>query len=79
MTVAEELMQKGREAGRAEGREAGRAEGQITLLVKLLTRKFGELPGEYRARLEAATSELLEHYAERLLVAGTLAAVFADD
>jgi predicted transposase/invertase (TIGR01784 family) len=75
MTVAEELMQK----GRAEGREAGRAEGQITLLVKLLTRKFGDLPAEYRARLEAATSELLERYAERLLVAGTLAAVFADD
>lgn len=75
MTVAEELMQK----GRAEGREAGRAEGQVALLMKLLTRKFGDLPAEVRGRLEAATSELLEHYAERLLVAGTLAAVFADD
>jgi predicted transposase/invertase (TIGR01784 family) len=67
MTMAEELIQK------------GRAQGQITLLVKQLTRKFGDLPAEYRARLEAATTDLLEHYAERLLGAVTLAAVFADD
>jgi hypothetical protein len=63
MTMAEELMQR----------------GQVTLLVKMLTRKFGELPAEYRARLEAATTDLLEHYAEQLLGARTLAAVFADD
>jgi hypothetical protein len=63
MTMAEELMQR----------------GQVALLVKQLTRKFGELPAEYRARLEAATTDLLEHYGERLLGAMTLAAVFADD
>jgi predicted transposase YdaD len=79
MTIAEELMQKGREVGHKEGRKEGRAEGQVTLLSKQLTRKFGELPDDYRARLEAATSERLEHYAEQLLVASTLAAVFADD
>jgi predicted transposase/invertase (TIGR01784 family) len=67
MTMAEELMQR------------GRAQGQITLLVKMLTRKFGDLPAEYRSRLETATTDLLEHYAERLLGAGTLAAVFAED
>jgi predicted transposase/invertase (TIGR01784 family) len=71
MTMAEELMQR--------GRVQGRAEGQVTLLVKMLTRKFGDLPAEYRARLETATTDLLEHYAERLLGAVTLAAVFADD
>lgn len=75
MTIAEELMQK----GHAEGRKVGRAEGQVALLVKLLTHKFGDLPAEYRARLDAATTDLLEHYAERLLVVSTLAAVFADD
>jgi predicted transposase/invertase (TIGR01784 family) len=75
MTMAEELMQK----GRAEGRAEGRVEGQITLIVKQLTRKFGDLPAEYRARLETATTDLLERYAERLIGAGTLAAVFADD
>jgi predicted transposase/invertase (TIGR01784 family) len=63
MTMAEELMQR----------------GQVSLIVKMLTRKFGDLPAEYRVRLETATTDLLEHYAERLLGAPTLAAVFADD
>jgi predicted transposase/invertase (TIGR01784 family) len=67
MTAAEELMQK------------GRAQGQVTMLVRQLTRKFGDLPAEYRARLEAATTELLEHYADRVLIAPSLAAVFAED
>jgi hypothetical protein len=67
MTMAEELMQ------------IGRAEGQVTLLVKMLSSKFGDLPAEYRARLESATSGLLERYAVRLLGARTLAAVFAED
>jgi hypothetical protein len=67
MTMAEELMQR------------GRAQGQVTLLMKMLTGKFGTLPAEYRTRLETATTDLLESYAERLLGAPTLAAVFADE
>jgi hypothetical protein len=79
--VRERVLARGQhlQKGREVGREEGRAEGQVTLLVRQLTRKFGELPAEYRARLEAATCDLLERYAERLLVAGTLAAVFSDD
>ncbi len=63
MTMAEELMQQ----------------GGARLLVKQLSAKFGDLPAEYRARLEAATSDLLERYAVRLLGAPTLAEVFAED
>jgi hypothetical protein len=48
------------------------------LLVKQLTLEFGELPDVYRTRLEASTTEALERYAERLLAAHTLAAVFAN-
>jgi flagellar biosynthesis/type III secretory pathway protein FliH len=80
MTIAEELIKQGRAEGRAEGQAEGRAEGrvqgQVELLVKLLTRKFGELPAEFRARLETATTKQLEQYAERLLFAQALPAVF---
>jgi predicted transposase YdaD len=75
MTMAEELIQQ----GRIEGRATGRAEGQAALLSKQLTRKYGEIPPLYRARIEAATSEQLEAYAERFVFADTLASVFADD
>jgi predicted transposase/invertase (TIGR01784 family) len=79
MTIAEELIQQGRAEGRVEGRMEGRVEGQVALLVKQLVRKFGELSADTHVRIEAATPEQLEHYAERILFAETLAAVFADD
>jgi predicted transposase/invertase (TIGR01784 family) len=63
MTIADELIQQ----------------GQVTLLVKQLVCKFGELPADLRARIEVATLEQLEHYAEKVLFADTLAAVFSDD
>jgi predicted transposase YdaD len=90
MTIAEELIQRGRaeamtmaeeliQKGRAEGRVEGRVEGRAELLVKLLVHKFGELPTEYLAGLADATDEQLERYAMRVVTVETLAAVFADD
>jgi hypothetical protein len=70
MTIAEELIQK----GRVEGRVEGRAE----LLVKQLVHRFGELPTEYLAEIADATDEQLERYAMRVVTVETLAAVFAD-
>jgi predicted transposase/invertase (TIGR01784 family) len=71
MTMAEELRQ--------EGREEGRAQGIRQLLLKLLARKFGDVPPQYGAAIEAGTPEQLERYAERVVMVDTLAAVFADD
>jgi hypothetical protein len=64
--------------GRVEGRDKGRVEGGAGLLRRLLSRKFGELPDEVTARLETATQEQLDVWADRVLVADSLAAVFAD-
>lgn len=75
MTMAEELMER----GRIEGLAKGRAQGQAALLAKLLTRKYGDIPPEYRARIDEATSEQLERHAERFVFVETLADVFADD
>ena len=70
MTMAEELMQAGREAGREEGR--------LSALLELLTLKFGELPSEVRRLLEGARDEQLTHYLRRVLSAPSLDAVFAE-
>jgi hypothetical protein len=78
MTMAEELIQK----GHAEGWAKGRAEGDAALrnlLLKLLMRRFGDVPLDRRAGIEAATPEQLERYAERIVVVDSLEAVFADD
>jgi hypothetical protein len=66
------------EQAREQGLQQGLQQGRVTLLVKLITIKFGELPREYQARLEAATNEEIERYSERVLTADTLAAVFGE-
>jgi predicted transposase YdaD len=78
MTIAEQLRKEGMEKGRKEGRQEGRQESLVRMLGKQLTLKFGELPPEHAARIEAATSEDLERYIERILSAGTIEAVFAN-
>ena len=50
----------------------------LTLLVKLLTLKFGTLDDLTSARINAASPAELERWIERILTAPHLAAVFAD-
>jgi predicted transposase YdaD len=66
MTLAEQLRAEGREEGRKEGRVEGRKEGRVEALVetaiKLLTKKFGSLPEEFKiklSKLDAATLEVV--------------------
>ena len=77
MTLAERLMERGRAQGLERGRALGARDGQIKLLLEQLGLRFGALPPETSARLEAGTETELERWAERLLVAATLEEVFA--
>ena len=63
--------------GKIEGKIEGQREGQAALLERLLTRRFGPLREEDRARLEAATLEQLEQWSDRMLDATTIEAVFS--
>ena len=84
MTIAEQLIEEGRQKGMAEAREEGRKEGYwegwIISLRKQLVFKFQlqTLDPAYEACLQAATPELLNRYVERVLTAESLAVVFAD-
>ena len=66
MTIAEYLEEKGRQQGR------------VDMLRSQLVYKFHALDAETEARLQAATSEALDRYGRRVLIADSLAAVFAD-
>lgn len=82
MTIAEYLHEQGRQKGRAEGikkgRVEGRKEGRIAALRSLLVLKFHTISAKYEARLQAASSEAIDRYLQRLLTANSLAAVFKD-
>jgi hypothetical protein len=64
--------------GRKEGIKEGIEEGEKKLLIKQLARKFGELSAEVRERIEAASSEQVDLWGERVLTAQTLEQVFAE-
>ena len=72
MTIAEQL----KATGKAEGEAKGRVEGQRALVLKQLALKFGTLDEASRTRVGEASSDELERYAERVLVAPNLAAIF---
>lgn len=67
-TLAEQLIQR--------GRNEGIQEGQREMLTRQLALKFGVLPGAVRDRLAKATVDELGEYTLRVLAAATLDAVF---
>ena len=67
-----------REEGRAEGYAHGITQGQAALLEHLLRHRFGPVSAATRTRLQTATPDQLEAWAERLLDAPNSEAVFQE-
>jgi Domain of unknown function (DUF4351) len=63
----EEGRQEGKQEGHQEGKQEGRQEGKKELILRLLSRRFGELSSQARARIESMNSEQLEALGEALL------------
>uniref|UniRef100_UPI004057BB17 DUF4351 domain-containing protein n=1 Tax=Candidatus Electrothrix sp. TaxID=2170559 RepID=UPI004057BB17 len=58
--------------------DQGRQEGEILLLLRLLSKRFGELPSWAEERLRQASFAMLETWSERVLTASTLEEVFSE-
>ena len=66
----------GMEKGIAQGKEQGRLEGEAKILKKLLERRFGDLPAWTADKLNSAAEQDLETWAEAVLTAANLEAIF---
>jgi hypothetical protein len=64
---------------RAEGRAEGCAEGRAALLRRLLSRRFGDLPGWAVGRIEAATVEQMDAWADAVLTASSLTEILGPE
>jgi hypothetical protein len=62
----------GWEEGRQEGRQEGQLEGKASILVTLLTLKFGPLTPTTLAQIRAASPQQLDRWAEQILTAPDL-------
>ncbi|MEW6168599.1 MAG: DUF4351 domain-containing protein, partial [Pseudomonadota bacterium] len=67
-----EWEQQGLEKGMQQGLQQGLQQGEAAVLLRQLTRKFGELPPQVRRRIESADAETLLLWSERVLDATTL-------
>jgi predicted transposase YdaD len=79
-TIAEALIERGARQGKREGRREGRREGEWharqQTLLRLLGQRFGELPPEVMATIEATRDiERLDAWLDRLATAKRLADV----
>jgi predicted transposase YdaD len=75
MTAGERLIQQGEERGIQKGIQ----QGERALLVRLLKKRFGNaVDADIERRVEAATTEQIEVWAERVLSASTLAELLAN-
>jgi predicted transposase YdaD len=60
-------------------RAEGRREGEAEVVLRQLRLRFGPLPEDVTARINAADAETLLRWSERVLSAATLDAVFAEN
>jgi flagellar biosynthesis/type III secretory pathway protein FliH len=67
----DEGLRKGRDEGLRKGRDEGRRT-QAAMLVSMLEARFGAVPDDVRARIEAADTETLERWGVRLVTADAL-------
>jgi hypothetical protein len=62
-------IQQGMQQGLQQGMQQGLQQGEAQMLLRLLERKFGEVPEAIRQRIEAADAETLLGWSERVLTA----------
>ena len=74
-TLTERLLNEGMQKGVMQGMEQGMELSQ-NVLQRLLTRRFGPLDSQTRQRLQQATAQELECWADNILDAKTIDEVF---
>ena len=74
----EDGLQEGMVKGIEKGMVKGIWQGEAFMLQKLLQVKFGSLPNSISQRIQAASSEELLYWSERLLSANSLAEIFTE-
>jgi hypothetical protein len=69
---------RGEKKGERKGEKKGRRQGHQDLLLRLLKRRFGDVPEELLARVHAADEQQVSEWGERLVFASSLAEIFGE-
>lgn len=74
--AAEQWKAEGFQMGEIKGKAAGIEAGKADILLRQLRRRFGSLPESVQGRVQCASEDQLNEWAEAVLDASTLDAVF---
>ena len=77
--LTERLLNEGMQKGMQQGMQKGMQKGELNVLLRQLTRRFGPLDAATERRLQEASSEELERWADNILDAASLDEVFAGE
>lgn len=81
MTIAEQLISKGRQEGRQEGRQQGMQQGmqqgEAKTLVKILEKRFGSVPASIMHQIQTADTGKLDAWIDAALDASSLQDIFS--
>jgi predicted transposase YdaD len=72
------FYERAKTEGRLQGKLEGKLEGECLLILRMLQKRFGELPQKIIERLQAADCEHLERWALLLLNANSLDEIFEE-
>lgn len=72
-------VQQGMQKGMQQGMQQGERNKAIAILTRHLTKRFGPLSDATRQRLDTATLDQLDTWADRILDADSLDAVFDEN
>ncbi|MBF0614776.1 MAG: DUF4351 domain-containing protein, partial [Magnetococcales bacterium] len=73
----EEGMLAGMELGEQRGRQEGRQEEAASMLLKLMRRKFGQMPDQVLEQVRSANLEQIEVWSDNFVFANSVDEVFA--
>ncbi len=80
MTIAEQLMERGKQQGIQQGMQQGMQQGEINgermLLKRQLEKRFGSVPSSYLEKIENADADSLLKIGDKIIEAKTLNEVF---
>jgi predicted transposase YdaD len=66
-SLIEEAREEGRKKGREEARQKGRQQGQIEFIMRLLSRRLGQINPDFESRIRQLPIDKLENLAEAML------------
>jgi hypothetical protein len=75
-TMLAETVKEWTSEWKKEGEARGVIKGEVEVLLRLINKKFGQMPSSYQNKIDNADSDILLTWSERVLTANSLKEVF---